>query len=78
MSYLESCLLVAKKNGLPIFEYTPLQIKKTLTGYGRAEKKQMQEMVRNYLGMDKLIKPDDAADAVAAAITHALMTHLDQ
>ncbi|MBQ1344287.1 crossover junction endodeoxyribonuclease RuvC [Candidatus Saccharibacteria bacterium] len=72
------CLLVAKKNGLPIFEYTPLQIKKTLTGYGRAEKKQMQEMVRNYLGMDKLIKPDDAADAVAAAITHALMTHLDQ
>lgn len=72
------CLLAAKKNGLEIFEYTPLQIKKTLTGYGRAEKKQMQEMVRNYLEMDKIIKPDDAADAVAAAITHALMTHLDQ
>ena len=72
------CLLAAKKNNLEIFEYTPLQIKKTLTGYGRAEKKQMQEMVRNYLEMDKVIKPDDAADAVAAAITHALMTHLDQ
>ena len=59
---------------LPIFEYTPLQIKQTLTGYGRAEKKQIQEMVRSYLHLKVVPKPDDAADALAAAITHQLMT----
>lgn len=66
-------ILVCHQAGLPIFEYTPNEIKKTLTGYGSADKKQMQEMVRIQLGMKEIIKPDDAADAVAAAITHSLM-----
>ena len=67
-------ILVAKKRGLSVAEYTPLQIKQTMTGYGRAEKKQMQSMVRLHLGLKSVPKPDDAADALAAAITHALMT----
>lgn len=67
-------ILVAKKRGLSIAEYTPLQIKQTMTGYGRAEKKQMQSMVRLHLGLKSVPKPDDATDALAAAITHALMT----
>ena len=67
-------ILVARQHNLPIFEYTPLQIKQTLTGYGRAKKKDMQEAVRQYLNMREVVKPDDAADALAAAITHALMT----
>ncbi len=70
------CILAARQHNIPIYEYTPLQIKNTLTGYGRAKKKDMQEAVRNYLNMDKIIKPDDAADAVAAAITHALSTQI--
>ena len=70
------CILVARQHNLPIYEYTPLQIKSTMTGYGRAKKKDMQEAVRAYLKMDKIIKPDDAADAVAAAITHALDTRI--
>lgn len=70
------CILVARQHNLPIAEYTPLQIKQTLTGYGRANKKQMQEAVREYLRMQEVVKPDDAADALAAAITHALMTRL--
>ena len=67
-------ILVARQHKLPIYEYTPLQIKQTLTGYGRAKKKDMQEAVRQYLNMREIVKPDDAADALAAAITHALMT----
>lgn len=67
------CLLVARQCNLPIFEYTPNEIKKTLTGYGSADKKQMQEMVRLHLKLDQVPKPDDAADALAAAITHSLM-----
>lgn len=70
------CMLVAKKHNLPIYEYTPLQIKNTMTGYGRASKKDMQEAVRKYLDMKEVVKPDDAADALAAAITHALMTRI--
>ena len=70
------CILVARKRNLPIYEYTPLQIKQTLTGYGRAKKKDMQEAVRNYLNMTEVVKPDDAADALAAAITHALSTRI--
>ncbi|MBQ8617000.1 MAG: crossover junction endodeoxyribonuclease RuvC [Clostridia bacterium] len=54
-----------------LFEYTPMQIKQALTGYGNAEKKQMQQMVRMRLGIAEIPKPDDAADAVACAITHA-------
>ena len=70
------CILGARQHEIPIYEYTPLQIKNTLTGYGRAKKHDMQEAVRKYLDMDKIIKPDDAADAVAAAITHALSTRI--
>ena len=54
-----------------LFEYTPMQIKQALTGYGGAEKKQMQQMVRMRLGIAEIPRPDDAADAVACAITHA-------
>ena len=54
-----------------LYEYTPMQIKQTITGYGNAEKRQMQQMVRLRLGLAEIPKPDDAADAVACAITHA-------
>ena len=64
-------LLACANAGLPVYEYTPLQIKQGLTGYGRADKKQMQEMVRQVLGLERAPRPDDAADAVAAAICHA-------
>lgn len=67
-------ILTAAQHGLPVFEYTPLQIKQTLTGYGRADKKQVQQMVKLQLGMKEIVKPDDAADALAAAVTHNLMT----
>ena len=67
------CMLVARQAEIPIYEYTPLQIKQCLVGYGRAEKKQVQEMVRIQLGLVVAPKPDDAADALAAAITHRLM-----
>lgn len=65
-------LLAGKQAGLEIFEYTPLQIKQALTGYGRAEKKQIQEMVRVILQLKEVPKPDDCADALAAAITHSM------
>lgn len=64
-------MLAGKLAELEIVEYTPLQIKQALTGYGRAEKKQMQEMVRVMLGLKEVPKPDDCADALAAAICHA-------
>lgn len=69
-------MLTGRKARLPIAEYTPLQIKQTLTGYGRADKKQMQEMVRMQLGLKEVPKPDDAADALAAAITYSLMSRV--
>ena len=62
-------LLAAEQFGLKIREYTPNEIKKSLTGYGSATKTQMEEMVRIHLGLSKKPKPDDAADALAAAIT---------
>lgn len=65
-------LLAAKQHNVPIFEYTPLQIKQTITGYGKAGKKQVQEMVRVQLNLAEVPKPDDCADALAAAITHAV------
>ncbi len=65
-------LLVAEQQGVPVFEYTPNEIKKTLTGYGSAGKPQMEEMVRLHLGLSEKPKPDDAADALAAAIMHSL------
>jgi crossover junction endodeoxyribonuclease RuvC len=66
-------LLVARQHKIPIAEYTPPQIKQTITGYGKADKKQVQEMVRLQLGLKEVPKPDDCADALAAAITHAFM-----
>ena len=64
-------VLAAQKNNLPIFEYTPLQVKQSVVGYGRAEKKQVQEMTRVILKLEKIPKPDDTADALAMAICHA-------
>lgn len=64
-------LLSANINGIPIVEYTPLQIKQALTGYGRAEKHQIQEMVKINLKLKEVPKPDDCADALATALTHA-------
>lgn len=64
-------LLTATKECCKIFEYTPLQIKQALTGYGRADKPQMQKMVKTLLGLKAIPRPDDAADALAVALTHA-------
>ena len=64
-------LLTCQKYCGNIYEYTPLQIKQALTGVGRAEKKQVQYMVKAILGLSAIPKPDDAADALAAALTHA-------
>lgn len=63
-------IISAKHCKLPLFEYTPLQIKSALTGNGRAEKAQVQYMVKNILELDKTPKPDDSADALAVAICH--------
>lgn len=64
-------MLAATQYGVDVNEYTPLQIKQALTGYGRAEKHQIQDMVRMRLGLSSLPKPDDAADALAVAICHS-------
>ncbi|MCA9325122.1 crossover junction endodeoxyribonuclease RuvC [Candidatus Saccharibacteria bacterium] len=69
-------LLCGMQAGLKIYEYTPMQIKQATTGYGKADKKQMQEMVRVHLGLKVIPKPDDAADALAAAITHSMTMNL--
>ena len=64
-------VLAAQKHNVGIFEYTPLQVKQSVVGYGRAEKKQVQEMTRIILNLRKIPKPDDTADALAMAICHA-------
>ena len=64
-------ILACQKYCGNIFEYTPLQIKQALTGQGRAEKAQVQFMVKAILGLDSIPKPDDAADALAVAICHS-------
>ena len=64
-------LLAAKKHSLPVYEYTPLQIKSALTGYGKALKPQVMQMVKKLLMLEKIPKPDDTADALAAAICHS-------
>ena len=64
-------LLALMQAGLSIHEYTPLQVKQAITGYGRATKEQMQQMVRLLLGLPSIPQPDDAADALAVAICHA-------
>jgi crossover junction endodeoxyribonuclease RuvC len=69
-------LLCAKQADMTIFEYTPMQIKQAVTGYGKADKKQMQEMVRVLLKLKEVPKPDDCADALAAALTHASVARL--
>jgi crossover junction endodeoxyribonuclease RuvC len=63
-------LLAAEEAGLPIFQYTPLQVKSSLTGYGQADKKQIQFMVTKILHLKETPQPDDAADAIAIALTH--------
>ncbi|MFO0920327.1 MAG: crossover junction endodeoxyribonuclease RuvC [Candidatus Saccharimonadales bacterium] len=65
-------LLTGMQASLKIAEYTPLQIKQALTGYGRADKKQIQEMVRVIMNLKEVPKPDDCADAIACAITHSM------
>lgn len=63
-------LLALAQAGLPVAEYAPNEIKQAVTGYGGADKRQMQEMVKMLLGLEKVPKPDDAADALAVAICH--------
>lgn len=64
-------ILAAVQRGLPIAEYTPMQVKQAIVGYGKAEKKQVQEMVKMFLNLQSIPKPDDVADALAVAICHA-------
>ena len=64
-------LLAVQKSGVPFFEYTPLQVKQSVVGYGRAEKMQVMQMTKSLLGLEKIPRPDDAADALALAICHA-------
>ena len=64
-------LLAAQRQGAPVFEYTPLQVKQSVVGYGRAEKHQVQDMTRLLLRLSACPKPDDVADALAIAICHA-------
>ena len=64
-------LLAAQQGGLPVFEYTPMQVKAAVTGYGQAHKPQVMEMTRRLLRLTQVPKPDDTADALAVAICHA-------
>ncbi len=64
-------VLAAENAGIPIAEYTPLQIKQAVAGYGRADKNQVQQMVKMFLKLNEIPKPDDTADALAVAICHA-------
>lgn len=63
-------VLSAAKRGVPVYEYTPLQVKSAVVGYGKAEKQQVMEMTKNLLGLAYIPRPDDAADALAIAICH--------
>lgn len=63
-------MLCAQKHGVELFEYTPLQVKQAVAGYGKAEKKQVQYMTKTILKLDEVPKPDDTADALAIAICH--------
>jgi crossover junction endodeoxyribonuclease RuvC len=69
-------MLALADAGLAVAEYTPLAIKQAVTGYGSADKKQMQEMVKMLLGLSDVPRPDDAADALAVAICHLHSAHL--
>jgi crossover junction endodeoxyribonuclease RuvC len=69
-------LLAAYKAGIEVAEYTPLQVKQAITSYGRADKRQVQEMVRALLNLREIPRPDDAADGLAIAITHAFSSRM--
>lgn len=71
-------LLAVVNKGIPLFEYTPLQVKQGVVGYGRAEKRQVQEMVKLLLNLKSTPKPDDVADALAVAICHANSGNFDR
>ncbi|MDP2767202.1 MAG: crossover junction endodeoxyribonuclease RuvC [Candidatus Methanoperedens sp.] len=62
--------LAAQQKNIPVFEYTPLQVKQAITGSGRADKKQMQEMIKRLLNLSEIPKPDDAADGLSIALCH--------
>ena len=64
-------LYAAKKSGVPLYEYTPMQVKMAVTGYGKAEKRQVMDMTKRLLNLKAVPKPDDAADALAIALCHA-------
>lgn len=68
-------ILAGELRAVPMYEYTPLQVKQNITGYGRAQKPQMMEMVRRTLGLDAVVRPDDASDALALAICHARVSN---
>lgn len=71
-------LLALAQSGLPVEEYTPMEIKQAVAGYGGADKNQVQQMVRTLLGLSEVPRPDDAADALAAAICHVHSARLKQ
>jgi crossover junction endodeoxyribonuclease RuvC len=71
-------ILAAALSGLPVHDYTPLEVKRDVCGYGRGGKEQMQEMVRVQLGLDSVPEPDDAADALAVAICHIGRAHVSR
>ena len=66
-----SILTVLEMSGIPVFEYTPMEVKQVLTGYGRADKKEVEQMVKISLGVEKLPKLDDTVDSIAIAICHS-------
>ncbi len=69
-------MTLMEMKGLHVFDYTPLQVKQTITGYGRADKKQVEMMVKSMLKIKGSIKPDDAADAVAVGLTHLIFNQV--
>lgn len=70
-------ILAAYQRGVEVFEYTPLQIKQAISSYGRADKKQVQEMVRALLGLKEVPRPDDAADGLAIAVCHSFSARMN-
>ena len=70
-------LLASSQSGKPLYEYTPLQVKQAVVGYGRAQKEQVQQMVKVILNLEKIPKPDDVADALAVAVCHAHSHHVN-
>ena len=71
-------LLASALNSIPVFEYTPLQVKETLSGYGRASKSEVKETVKLHLGVEKIKGPDDVADSLAIALCHAFAIEFER